>query len=131
MTETDFIISWETNSKIIHFEKIGKKEFLYWYRIWHRRRWYQNHWQVFEPGHWTEISEWIKKSEPIKEGDLDGIENSDKAVNASTDTISYLSLPASPKCSKDRIIYALMIVYLRPDDRIVSVFYVENQSFCG
>ena len=38
-----------------------------------------------------------KESELIKEGDLDGIENSDKAVNVSTETISYLSLPASPE----------------------------------
>ena len=38
-----------------------------------------------------------KESEPIKESDLDGIEDSDKTENASNDTISYLSLPASPE----------------------------------
>ena len=38
-----------------------------------------------------------KESEPIKEGNLDGIEDSDKTGNASNDTISYLSLPASPE----------------------------------
>ena len=37
------------------------------------------------------------ESEPIEEGNFDGIEDSEKTGNASNDTISYLSLPASPE----------------------------------
>ena len=37
------------------------------------------------------------ESEPNEEGNFDGIEDSEKTGNASNDTISYLSLPASPE----------------------------------